>query len=351
MGKIIMKKLLSLFLSLCFMAQAQADLVTYYPFQTSPSDIMRQPVQNYTVTSWSATAINAYATAYAGTTVNFNHNNWTPTFITVYPPAPTETIYPQTITFDSRSIPNVPIPQSMITIATNRWAAGDTDNQFCLYDMSTDIGYQFQGTHITGTSTVTVTTAGAYQIQDSVGWWDNVWPSISSTFGGPGIGSATGNEICDGPISLSEALSGPITHAMVFTWPQAYARGNTESPKFLYPATSSDGTGAHGVNNDVPEGALLVVNPYVQDSVLIGLYGFNEWDMNVIHGLQRYGAYLKDTDGTSGIAFQTMNDNKATTSYPMTAWPVAFVQNYMFFVKPPVPITALDNNQMHGFIN
>lgn len=323
-------------------ASAQG-LVQNVPFSYPGTQIDVQPITNYTPTSWSPTVITQYYNAFPSNGPAINHNVFTPAVVVVNSNAPTETVYTQNITWSTWTIPNVPVPASLITLAASRATSGDTDNSFCLYDTFTGYAYQFQGTTVnTSTHVVSVTAAGAYTITGS-GWWNQFYPNniTSAGNGGPSIGAASGHEICDGLIGFNETVNNTINHALRFAWPVALARGSSELPQYVFPATATDGTGTNGVSNDAPYGALLVVDPSLTDTFLTTTYSFNSHDLAVIHALQKYGAYLSDTDGSSAMAFQAAADGQSTSIYGFSAWSATFVRDHMWFVSPPFP-TALD---------
>ena len=321
---------------------AQAGLVTDKPFSYPGTEIDQQPVTDFTPTAWSAATISSYYTDFS-TGIAINQNTWTPALFTINSNAPDDTVYSQTLTNGTWSVANVPVPAALITLSASRQAAGDTDNSFCLYDSYKNIVYIATGVTANAVAhTITPTAVGAYKPTGS-GWWDIVYPSNITAAGpaGPQLGGASGHT-CGGLIEYSQVQNNTINHALRFAWPNGHVRGSTEQPRYVYPGTVTDGTGTHGVGVDAPMGARLVVDPTLTDAFLISTYGFNSKDLAVIHALQKYGAYLSDSDGTSSMSLQAAACGQTTNFYGFGAWPATFLRDHMWFVGGPFPV-PLDN--------
>ncbi|HSL64583.1 MAG TPA: hypothetical protein VK874_07980 [Gaiellaceae bacterium] len=139
------------------------------------------------------------------------------------------------------------------------------------------------------------------------GEWQARWANRGS-LAGPGIHRsalstrASGFANLAGLIRPEELRAGAIEHALVFGHPFTKAGGP------VAPATDSDGrpgseTGAAvglslpGGALPIPEGARVQLDPALDlDSV-----GLAPWQRVIARALQRYGMYLVDTAGTTGL--------------------------------------------------
>lgn len=148
-------------------------------------------------------------------------------------------------------------------------------------------------------------------------------------------------------IRSDEMLDKQINHALMIVFPKNTIRGSGVHPRYVYPASSSDGTG-ESADTSSPMGARLVLDPTLTDAYLIATYGMNDYDLAIAHALQRYGAYIVDSNGeTNSPAFLFLNAQStasAEAKYPITyaAWPMLLLKDHMLFVNPPFPV-ILDN--------
>ena len=302
----------------------------------------RDPIRDYTAASWSAGVISTYNAAFPSSVLTNNHYLFCTCLFVLNSSSPSETLYTQTLSWGGHwSIVNVPVPASMLVACAAQQAAGNTDNWFAIYDTATGIMYQGQGTTISGT-TVSVTAAGAYY-PTGAGWWDNVYKG-----GQPGscpyIGTASGAEIPMGQIGSTEFKTDTISHALSMAWNNPYIRG-TYLPSFIYPATASDGAGS--TITCVPQGARLAIDPAISDATIL-TYTTSAM-LPVVHAMQKYGAYIKDS--ASNVTIEYFSDGNNSSVYPgISSIPFQLIVDHGMFLAKLPSIVPLDNNYMANLI-
>jgi hypothetical protein len=224
---------------------------------------------------------------------------------------------------------NVPIPAGFKTSPGDGWGI--------VTDSSTGIIWAFTRTPtITSSTTATISGSGIvgpYKWNGPGAWNDNT---------GPWIGGASGISFLSGAITPQDVQAGAINHALSVTLPKTLNRsgGNAGAPycagNYVYPASSSDGTGGC---TTIPMGTHIRLDPQVADQTLRNL-GADDGDLMILHALQKYGAYDRDSTGGAGLIFYAVNNiysqGASTFNYP-AGWsngmPVAITQ-YLQILSP-----------------
>lgn len=238
---------------------------------------------------------------------------------------------------------NVPMDSAFNVEVERKRGVSDTDAGMCLYDKTTGYLYTFEAPNVAAAtnSLFAYSALVAFKVGRS-GWWDAPLNGAIYPLDSPGSGSATNSLACMGLVQAQEMANLNITHALTLNIPVGNARGNSEVPKYVYPATASDGTGGNGTANDFPEGARVCLKPTLTDAYLIATYSMNAADLSLAHAMQKYCMYITDTDGTSNPTisyFNAVTSGNASTIYPIggTHWPMS-IFNDMIVVAPPFPI-------------
>ena len=127
-----------------------------------------------------------------------------------------------------------------------------------------------------------------------------------------------------GLVRPCEIARGRISHALAFAYP-----GTT--PKWVYPATHSDGTTP--VGEGLPTGTRLQLDPSVSAATIKRRWRCTGACFTIARALQRYGMYLIDSSGRSKLIMEydrTANWNGAVTASTPSRIPVG-----RFRVVPP----------------
>jgi hypothetical protein len=144
-----------------------------------------------------------------------------------------------------------------------------------------------------------------YQAHHENGGWSAGWGN-SLRVGGKGVYpygfSARGSGFANlaGIIWPKEMRDGTIRHALMFSYPYTSSRGA------VAPATETDGESTR--SDALPEGARLQLDPGLDLRKL----GLSPAAYAIGKALQRYGMYLGDTGGGSGVSLYAVNGQ----SYP-----------------------------------
>jgi hypothetical protein len=239
--------------------------------------------------------------------VNINQGDYTPTLFTADASTPRYT-YKQG---DGWITDSVPIPSGFRVSPGDGWGI--------VVDNSTNRIYAFSG-QPTITSATTATglsgnIVGPYDINGPGTWNDNT---------GPWIGGASGISYIAGAITPNDVKAGVINHALSLSLPKSlnrsegYAGVPACTGSYVYPASSSDGTGGC---TTVPVGTHFQLDPSLTDTQLLGL-GADQGDLIVLHALQKFGAY--DRDSTANLialyaANNLLTPGGSTWGYP-SAW-------------------------------
>jgi hypothetical protein len=139
--------------------------------------------------------------------------------------------------------------------------------------------------------------------------WTTEWGGVSNLKGSGwnGVATATGASRIGGVVLLSELKKGVIPHAL------AVQSSQTCASTYLSPANKTDGTSTSA--SCIPEGAHIQLSP----SVNVKKLGLGKVNLAVATALQKYGAYVVDTGGSSlSISFQRSpgtSANYAGSSY------------------------------------
>jgi hypothetical protein len=155
--------------------------------------------------------------------------------------------------------------------------ASDQDNNMVVLDLANRCMYEF------------------WQARTAGNAWTASWGN-SLSMDGTGIYDkglsirAAGWAFLGGVIWPDEIANGQVDHALVFSYPKAGTNGPVP------PATEHHGS--YGGSDQIPEGALLQLNPDLDLSTL----GLTAYEMPIARALQEYGLYLSDrTDEGTGL--------------------------------------------------
>jgi len=155
--------------------------------------------------------------------------------------------------------------------------------------------------------------------------WGNVISMDSDGIFAKGLSvRGSGFAFLGGVIWPDELASEEITHALAFSYPF------TKSGGPVAPATESDGQ-TNG-SNDLPEGALLRLDPALDVNTL----GLDKNAKTIAIALQKYGMYLVDNGGDTGIGFYLIDPKSAKTNPYL-----AFLPNEDFPVIKKIPISRM----------
>jgi len=203
---------------------------------------------------------------------------------------------------------NVPVPPwsepandtDGAPIGTGCAEDGDQDNHMVVLDLDARCEYDFWQMRKTSTGGWSASWANSISL-DGDGIYDAGLSTRGSGFAFPG-----------GLIWPDELESGQMTHALIFNYTFTRSGGP------VLPATDSDGI-TDG-DNAIPEGALLQLDPSFDVSGLSG------YELTIAKGLQKYGMYLADTGGESGIGLYAIDPKSAETNpfadvFPDVDWP------------------------------
>jgi len=165
----------------------------------------------------------------------------------------------------------------------------DQDNNMIILDLANRCEYDFWQMRKNGTN-----------------WecsWGNAISMDSNGIFEKGLSiRGSGFAFLGGVIWPDELANKEITHALAFNYPF------TKSGGPVAPATESDGE----VNNTdaLPEGALLRLDPALDINTL----GLDKNAKTIAVALQKYGMYLVDNGGDSGIGFYLIDPKSAKTN-------------------------------------
>jgi hypothetical protein len=187
----------------------------------------------------------------------------------------------------------------------------DQDNNMVIIDLENRCEYDF------------------WQMRKENGAWVASWANgISLDSNGiyeKGLSTrGSGFAFLGGVIWPDELKNGEIKHALVFNYPF------TKSGGPVAPATDSDGVTNN--QNTIPEGALLRLDSSLNLENL-DLTGVAK---TMAKALQKYGMYLVDTGGDSGIGFYVI-DPKSTKTNPY----LSVLPNEDFPIIKNIPINKL----------
>jgi hypothetical protein len=139
-----------------------------------------------------------------------------------------------------------------------------------------------------------------YQAKHESSGWSAGWAN-SVRLAGKGVYpygySARGSGFANlaGVVWPKELREGAIRHALMFSYPYTSSRGA------VAPATETDGESSR--SDALPEGARLQLDP----SLDLGKLGLSRAAYTIGKALQRYGMYLGDTGGDSGVSLYGVN--------------------------------------------
>lgn len=301
----------------------------------APSSPWNTPIGTAEVTSYSATAVDAFA-EFGHLNMN-EHNIFTPAVI--YGDSSKDKT--QDIAFKDAlghiwTLPHVPVPQGLIDFARYRVKVNDTDGMVCLYDAARQGFYSFWQPTMDGTKIAI--TVGGFSPIGGPGWSALATHSPVQALDTPSLGRAVGSSYCGGVVRAVEIEAGHIDHALAIMWPNRLVRGWKAKDPIVFPATSTDGI-ATDTLRAVPDGARLQLDPSLTDTQLIAM-GLNPVDVIVAHALQKFGGYIVDSNGaaTAAICFENKMTSPSRDSFGATSpWPSVIYQHFRF-VEPPAKI-------------
>jgi len=155
--------------------------------------------------------------------------------------------------------------------------------------------------------------------------WGNVISIDSDGIFAKGLSiRGSGFAFLGGVIWPDELVNEEINHALAFNYPF------TKSGGPVAPATESDGITNSA--NALPEGALLRLDPTLDINTL----GLDKNAKTIAIALQKYGMYLVDNGGDSGIGFYLI-DPKSTKTNPY----IDFLPNEDFPLIKKIPISRM----------
>lgn len=125
-----------------------------------------------------------------------------------------------------------------------------------------------------------------------------------------------------GLIRPQDVARGSIQHALRLSTP-------LNSPEFVAPATSSDGSHQGGI----PEGQLVRLDP----SLDLSQFHLDPFQRMVAKALQIYGAYDADSAGGLTVAAENTLDG-STYRYPISALPREMISHLEFVQTPNIPV-------------
>jgi len=174
------------------------------------------------------------------------------------------------------------LAQAPVPIPAGATPSPGTDGDMVIYDPIAHLSYEFwQASQVNGNWQASW---GAVVSTTGVGNWD--------IYGNPG-GTGSGISVLQGIATTAEMQAGNIPHALSFS-------SSLTCSSFVAPAIKSDGSGS--LPNCLPEGSRIQLNPAID---LAAIPGITPFELTVGRALQTYGAFLKDTGGTSlALAFQ-----------------------------------------------
>lgn len=172
------------------------------------------------------------------------------------------------------TIKDIPMPPEAV-------AGAGTDGQITLWNPASGEEYSFFqfGRDTTGNYTATN------------GWVARTNVEAQGRFANGLSGRGAGTPYLAGLIRPWEMAQGRIEHALSFAY-------SSPSPKFVYPASKSDGRG--DIEIDVPEGSRIQLDPKYSEA------DFKAWGLNneaiiIAKALQEYGMYVIDNSGSSKV--------------------------------------------------
>lgn len=225
-------------------------------------------------------------------------------------------------------LPQVPIPPALVSAAAYRLAQRNTDGMTCVVDTPTRRFISLWQPRPTEQG-IAVTTGGIASFA-GVGW-----SSVSRTL--PSPGRAAGASYCGGLIRESEIRAGEIRHALALVWPKGLILGYRSPTTWRqYPARNTDGTGTDA-RTAVPMGARLQLAPSLNDAQLRALGLSTPTDFVIAHALQRYGAYVVDSNPPQmggSLYFESRYDSGKQVYGATNPWPAALMA-HLRFVNPP----------------
>lgn len=275
--------------------------------------------------SYSATALAAYSDVIGnGPSFVVSLDYWTPAVIEAPPSTPT-----RSVTFTQAggrwTIIDIPVTQDVFTAVDYFKSKGDTDSDVCLYSDDLGVFFNFWALYDTGGGSFSVGTGSIFPINGD-GWWNN---SLD-----PWSGATAGGSYCGGLIRPSEWAAGQINHALQGGWPNDLNQSSAISG-WVFPATTTDG-GGDSTSADLPEGALLQLDPSLTDAELLAL-GVPSADLPICHAMQIYGWYDNDSVGDTNnatIRFQSALGNGSSLYPGAAALPNALLSHFRVIAGP-----------------
>jgi hypothetical protein len=194
---------------------------------------------------------------------------------------------------------SVPIPSGFKVSPGDGWGI--------VADSSTNRIYAFTGQPtINSLTTASGVVVGPYNMSGSGTWDDRT---------GPWLGGASGINYLAGAVLPEDVKAGTINHALSMAFPKPVTRNGGCAGSFVYPASSTDGQGAC---TSIPMGTHFQLDPSISDATFQS-WGADTGDLMILHALQKYGAYVRDTTG-SQIALYAANNllsaGSSTWGYP-----------------------------------
>jgi hypothetical protein len=259
---------------------------------------------------------------------------WTPAVIEAPASTPTTSVtFTQVGTW---TISKIPVTSAVFAAVDFFKSQGDGDSSICLYSDADGVFFDFWAFYDTGGGTFTVGTGAVFPV-NGPGWWNN--------YDTPWAGAAAGGSYCGGLIRPSEWAAGQINHALQGAFPHHLNLSGAVNG-FIFPATTTDGGGTN-TTQDLPEGALLQLDPSLTDQQLLAM-GVPSADLPICHAMQTYGWYNNDSTSDSypaTIRFQS-GLGKGSSLYPgAAALPIA-IFNHMRWVAP-VPSSSVPPENDH----
>lgn len=175
---------------------------------------------------------------------------------------------------------NIPVPDGAVP------AAG-SDAQIVVVDRETGDEWGIWRAERTEDGTWRAENAYHYNVG-----WDGVPPRARD--GRPFLSRGAGVPYLAGLVRPCELRLGRIEHALAFAYDHA-------SPRYVFPATKSDGKGS--VGRDLPEGARLQLDPALSERD-IEAWGCTGPCLVIARALQRYGMYVIDNAGRPKIMLE-----------------------------------------------